>query len=229
MNEKLARPAEGSVGLPASCGSQAAPIAGPLSPALLAVAWLFLVALAVVGRAWQPAAHVTPLAAVALVAGTIFPSTLVAASVPLAALAIGNLFLPGYGSLTMAVVVYAALAWPVVLGRAGLLGGAGRGTRWLAVIGGALASSFVFYFATNIAHWLLTDMYPRTVGGLLACLVAALPFHRWMPVGDVVWSVAVFGLLAGLVAAADIRVAGQLAPARVPGGDRLTGGRSGRE
>ena len=206
----LARPVDGTVGRP----FQDSPAASPLPPAILAVAWLFLVALAVVGRAWQPAAHVTPLAAVSLAAGAVFPSTLVALSVPVAALALGNLFLPGYGSLTLAAVVYAALAWPVLLGRAGLLGGAGRGTRWLAVIGGALASSLVFYFATNIAHWLLTDMYPRTAGGLVACLVAALPFHRWMPVGDVAWSLAIFGLLTGLVATGDALAARRLAPAR---------------
>lgn len=216
MNE-LAHLADARVGQPApgrfpdrprSSGSLAT-----FSP--FAVAWLFLVALAVVGRAWQPAAHVTPLAAVALAAGAVFPSTLLAASVPVVALAIGNCFLPAYGSLTMAVVVYAALAWPVVLGRLGLLGGAGRGTRWFAVLGGALASSLVFFFATNVAHWLLTDMYPKSAAGLLACLVAALPFHRWMPVGDVAWSLAVFGLLHALVACSDLAAARRLSPARV--------------
>ena len=214
MNEH-ACPADGSIGFSASRGRDDSRPIEPLALPLLAVVWLFLVTLAVVGRAWQPAAHVTPLAAVALAAGVFFPSTIVAASVPVAALAIGNLFLAGYGSLMMAIVVYAALAWPVVLGRAGLLGGVGRGTRWLNVVGGALASSLVFYFATNIAHWLLTDMYPRTASGLAACLVAALPFHRWMPVGDVVWSLAVFALLAGVVATGDAFATRRLTPARV--------------
>lgn len=217
MNE-FARPSDGSGRRPL----EDSPAGSGLTPATLAVLWLFLVALGAVGRAWQPAAHVTPLAAVALAAGAFLPSTLLAASVPVTALAIGNLFLPGYGSLALAAVVYAALAWPVLLGRAGLLGQAGRGTRWLAVIGGALASSLVFYFATNIAHWLLTDMYPRTAGGLAACLVAALPFHRWMPVGDVAWTLAVFGLLTGLVTAGDALAARRLAPAKVAGSGRRT-------
>ncbi|MFM8413163.1 MAG: DUF6580 family putative transport protein [Planctomycetota bacterium] len=210
MNEQ-ARPADGTVGQPAPGGTFDR---SPVAKVLLAVAWLLLVTLAVVGRAWQPAPHVTPLAAVSLAAGALFPSAVVAASVPVAALAIGNLFLPPYGSLTMAVIVYAALAWPVVLGRLGLLGQPGHGTRWMNVVAGALASSLVFFFATNVAHWLLTDMYPRTAGGLLACLVAALPFHRWMPVGDVAWSLAVFGLLAGMTALANGFAARRLAPAR---------------
>lgn len=45
-------------------------------------------------------------------------------------------------------------------------------------------------------HWLLAADYPHTAAGLIECFVAALPFHRWMPVGDVVWSLAVFGGLA---------------------------------
>jgi len=176
-------------------------LGGQTPPAVLVIVWMSLVAIAVAGRAWQPAAHVTPLAAVSLAAGAIFPSTLVAASVPVTALAIGNLFLPPYGSVAMAVVVFAALSWPVLLGRVGLLGVVGRDTRWRNVIGGALASSLVFFFATNVAVWLLSDMYPRTAAGLFACLVAALPFHRWMPVGDVAWSLGLFGVLSAAVAA----------------------------
>lgn len=208
---ELARSADARVGQPARSRFD-----DPrLLPALLVVAWLFLVMLAVVGRAWQPAAHVTPMAAVSLAAGALFPSTLMAASVPVVALALGNLFLPPHDSLAMAVIVSAALAWPVVLGRLGLLGGIGRHTKWFAVIGGALASSLVFFFTTNIAFWLLTDTYPRSAAGLLACLTAALPFHRWMPVGDVAWSLAVFGLLAGMVAVTDTTATRRLSQSRV--------------
>ena len=216
INE-LARPADMHTCPPAGGGfdgHQSSP--GSLATVwLFGVAWLFLVTLAVVGRAWQPAAHVTPLAAVSLAAGAFFPSTILAASVPVVALAIGNSFLPPYDNMAMALVVYAALAWPVVLGRMGLLGGAGRDTKWFAVLGGALACSLGFFFSTNVASWLLTEMYPKSAPGLVACLTAALPFHRWMPVGDIAWSVAVFGLLAGMVAAADAAAGRRLSPARV--------------
>lgn len=149
--------------------------------------WFALVAVATLGRLWQPGWNVTPMAGAALAAGAVFPNLLVAASVPLAALAISNLAMPAYGGFAMAAVIYAATAWPVVLG--GLL----RGGRWFSIVGGALASSLVFYLATNFAHWCLTDDYPRTAGGLLACYSAALPFYRWMPLGDVAWSLAFFG------------------------------------
>lgn len=173
------------------------------TPAAQAVAWLALVTLAIVGRLWrpewngEPLWNATPLAAVALAAGAIFHHRLLALSVPVAALLVGNLALPAYGSWTMAAVVVAATAWPVMLG--GLLRGAPSSWRhWCQVVGGAVASSLVFFLATNVAHWALTSDYPHTPAGLAACFVAALPFYRWLPVGDVVWSLVVFGGLAAV-------------------------------
>lgn len=189
-------------------------------PVLLQVlAWCGLVAFAVAGRLFQPTWngeplwHATPLAAVALAAGFLFPSVLVAAAVPVAALAVSNLALPSYGNLGVAAVVYAATAWPVVIGASGLLGR--DRPRWLAVLGGSLACSLVFFFATNIAHWAFTPDYPRTLAGLAACFTAALPFYRWMPVGDAMWTLATFGVLALAQVAADSTATRRLHPQAV--------------
>lgn len=170
---------------------------GP-GPLVLAAVWIALVAVGVAGRLWQPGWNVTPMAGVALAAGAVFPHPIVAASVPLAALAIGNLFLPEYGSVVMAAVVYAATIWPVVLGRLVLRSG---DRRWLSLAGSALASSLVFFLTTNLAHWWLTSDYPHTAAGLVACYVAALPFYRWMPVGDLAWAAVVFATLSAALAA----------------------------
>jgi hypothetical protein len=181
-----------------------------------AVVWLALVALAVAGRLWQPTWngeqlwHATPLAAVALAAGFLFANPLVAASVPLAALALSNLVLPGYGSLGVAAVVYAATAWPVLLGTCGVLGQ--DRPRWLAVVGGSLATSLVFFLSTNLAHWAFMADYPRTMAGLGECFVAALPFYRWMPVGDAAWTLATFGLIVAARMAADAAATRRLRP-----------------
>lgn len=194
-------------------GVPAAGLAGrpSVSPLTLALAWSALVAVAVVGRLWQPVWNgeplwnVTPMAAVALVAGTVFGSPLTAVSVPLVALVISNLVLPAYGSVAMAVVVYAAMAWPVLLGPF-VLRASGRGAlaRAAAIAGGSLASSLVFFLTTNLACWVLdAGLYPRTAAGLAACYTAALPFYRWMPVGDLVWSGILFG---GMALATQVRL-----------------------
>ena len=164
-----------------------------LSGRVLCLAWLALVAIGVFGRVWQPAYGVSPLVGIGLCAGALFPSLLVAASVPVVALAVSNLTLPGggsYGSWTMAAIVFAAFAWPV------LMGGLVRKHRLLGAAGGALAGSLAFFLVTNVAHWWLTSDYQHTLSGLAECFVAALPFYRWMPVGDLVWSV---GLTAGMM------------------------------
>jgi len=186
------------------------------SVSMQAVVWLALVALAVAGRLWQPTWngeqlwHATPLAAVALAAGFLFANPLVAASVPLAALAASNLLLPGYGSLGVAAVVYAATAWPVLLGTCGILGQ--DRPRWLAVVGGSLATSLVFFLSTNLAHWAFMADYPRTMAGLGECFVAALPFYRWMPVGDAAWTLATFGLIVAARMAAEAAATRWLRP-----------------
>lgn len=168
---------------------------------LLACIWIGLVAIGVCGRLWQPGWNVTPMAGIALAAGAVFANPFVAASVPLVALALGNLVLPGYGSTAMAAVVWAATAWPVVLGRWLAPADVRRTGRWIAMAGSALASSLVFFLTTNLAHWWLTSDYPHTAAGLAACFVAALPFYRWMPVGDVAWTVAIFAGLSAAIAA----------------------------
>lgn len=176
---------------------------GPRGQAIL---WVLLVAVGICGRLWQPTYNVTPLAAIALAAGTVLSSRLAAAAVPLASIMLSNLALSPYDSPVMAVIVYAALAWPV------LLGGLIRRQGWVAVVGGSLASSLVFFIVTNTAHWALTQQYPHSAAGLLTCFTAALPFYRWMPVGDLGWSLVVFGGLAVAGRLAHSAAAGRLAP-----------------
>ncbi|NBW95357.1 MAG: hypothetical protein EBR28_01165 [Planctomycetia bacterium] len=168
---------------------------------MLCGVWIALVAIGVCGRLWQPGWNVTPMAGIALAAGAVFPNPLVAASVPLVSLALGNVFLPGYGSGALAVVVFVASAWPVLLGRRFSLLERWTGARRLELAGGALASSLVFFLSTNLAHWWLTEDYPRTAAGLVSCYAAALPFYRWMPAGDLAWTAVVFASLSAALAA----------------------------
>ncbi|MFM7108718.1 MAG: DUF6580 family putative transport protein [Planctomycetaceae bacterium] len=178
---------------PSETRSAAAPLLR-WSPEALAVAWMALVAVAVVGRLWRPEWNgtrlwnVTPFVAVALAAAALFPRRLVAATVPLAALALGNVALPGYDSPWVTAVVFAAIAFPA------LLGGLVRRGRWPAVLAGSLAGSLVFFLTTNVAHWAATGDYPKTAAGLVACYAAGLPFFR--PLEDLAWTGVVFGGLA---------------------------------
>jgi len=202
-----------------STGLETAGVSRGGSPVMQMMIWLALVALTVAGRLWQPSWngeplwHATPLAAAGLAAGFLFANPVVAATVPLAALAISNLALPGYGNFGVAAVVYAATAWPVLLGTSGVLGR--ERPRWLAVIGGSLATSLVFFFSTNLAHWAFMADYPQTIAGLGECFLAALPFYRWMPLGDAAWTLATFGLIVVARMAAEVAATRRLRPQAV--------------
>ena len=177
-------------------GADGAGTPGP-SPMHLLAAALGMVALAVDGRLWQPAYNVSPIVAIAVCSGMLFARPAVAAVVPAVALAVSNLFLSGggeYGSWAMAAVVYAAFTWPV------LLGPFVRSRRLIGPLGAALAGSLVFFLSTNLAHWWLGHDYPHTLAGLAECFVAALPFYRWMPVGDAAWTAVLASALTPLVA-----------------------------
>ena len=51
-------------------------------------------------------------------------------------------------------------------------------TTFVRVAAGALLGPTSFFLISNYAVWAGGGMYPRTLGGLGACFVAALPFYR---------------------------------------------------
>jgi hypothetical protein len=65
--------------------------------------------------------------------------------------------------------------------------------RPLPLLGAALASSVSFFIVSNFAVWgAWTDMYPRTLAGLMTCYAAGLPFFRRSIEGDLLFTAAMF-------------------------------------
>ncbi len=65
--------------------------------------------------------------------------------------------------------------------------------RPLPVLGAALASSVSFFLISNFAAWAAwTDMYPRTLNGVMASYVAGLPYLRPSLEGDLLFAAAMF-------------------------------------
>ena len=61
------------------------------------------------------------------------------------------------------------------------------------------AGSTLFFLVSNFGVWLIGDagtMYPKTLQGLWLCYEAALPFFRNALIGDVVYTVGIFGVYA---------------------------------
>jgi hypothetical protein len=131
-----------------------------------------------------------------------------AMGVPLAIMAITDLKIGGYAWYQMA-VVYAMLAVPVLLRgplrRAMSLDGATWKGSLLSLgglLGCSLASSVLFYLATNAV---CLGWYEPTVAGVIRCYVQGLPFFKYTLAGDMFFGLATFGTYAAVLQLAGAR------------------------
>jgi hypothetical protein len=62
------------------------------------------------------------------------------------------------------------------------------------VIGASLMTSVSFFMASNFAVWVAWGIYPRTLGGLGTCYIAALPSFRNSIASETVFSLLIFSL-----------------------------------
>jgi len=84
--------------------------------------------------------------------------------------------------------VYAAALVPVLFGRL-----ARKRSSIMGVGATVLGSSLFFFLATNFAVWAAGRLYPRTLSGLAACYVAAIPFYGNQIAGDAFYALILFG------------------------------------
>ena len=68
----------------------------------------------------------------------------------------------------------------------------GAKTKWVPVIGAALASSVSFFLITNLTAWAWLDMYPKNLSGVMMSYAAGLPFFRHALAGDLIFTTAMF-------------------------------------
>jgi len=152
-----------------------------------------LIALGVAGRLLPHPPNFTPMAAIALFAGFIFIKRYMAVVAVVSTMilcdyfAFGSLSVSWFGSKSM-FVVYIALLFPIVFKNF-----LQRKLGVLRIFGAALASSSVFFLATNFAVWAFSPMYEKTLEGLVLCYTMAIPFFQNTIAGDLIWSGVIFG------------------------------------
>ncbi len=147
----------------------------------------FLIALGVAARLLPHAPGFLPVAASGLFAARMLRIPALAVVVPVLAMVLSDVALPGEDWRIQA-VGFAAIAIPAVLGI--------FTRRWrgvLPVVGTMVAGSLLFFAFSNGAVWAFSGMYPLNAQGLTQCYIAALPFLEKTMLGDLFWTGVLFG------------------------------------
>lgn len=127
----------------------------------------------------------TPIAAIALFGGAQMGRKWLAFFVPLFALFISDLLIGFHGFM---VPVYISFALVVLLGNL-----MKNNIKIATVLGGAVASSLIFFLITNFAVWAGSPYYPQTFSGLMQSYMMAIPFFHSSLLGDLFYSSVFFG------------------------------------
>jgi len=166
------------------------------------VVFVGLLALGLASRAWIDTPNFKPVAAIALFSGFYFRHSIVAMTLIIATLAISDLGLGGYW-LPVMLTVYASLCIPAVWGHFIRVTKLKRFAFVSSLLGASLASSLVFFLASNFACWLSTGMYTIDYQGLVNCFAAALPFFRMTLYSDLLFTGGIFGVWLAVQAVAN--------------------------
>jgi hypothetical protein len=127
----------------------------------------------------------TPIGAMALFSGAYIGRRGLAFAAPLGALLLSDLVLGLYHGMA---TVYFSVALIVMIGMVAL-----KRTSAVRVGSAAILSSVLFFVITNFGMWMFSGFYPRTLAGLEACYVAAIPFFQNTVVGDLFYAALLFG------------------------------------
>lgn len=131
------------------------------------------------------APNMTSITALALFGGAYFSDRRLAFAVPLTALLLSNLVLGFYSHMEVQYLSFAviiAMGFPLARRRTAVR-----------IATATLLSAVVFFVLTNLGVWAFAPLYPKTLAGLLACYVAAIPFFGNSLFGDLLYTVILFG------------------------------------
>ena len=140
-----------------------------------------------------------PVGAMALFGAATLPQRWLAVLLPLAAYYLSDLFLNNviYAAYFDGFYwgadpwIYGGVALMVLLGFATLRGST---PGWARIGATAVGATLIFYLLSNFGVWVSGGMYPKTVAGLIACYVAALPFLLNSLAANLIFSGVLFGI-----------------------------------
>lgn len=128
-----------------------------------------------------------PIAAIALFAGARIKNRAAAIFIPLFAMLAADAFI-GFYDFRIFGSVYISFALSGLIGRA-----IRKRVTPFRIIGASLFSSTIFFLITNAAVWFFSGMYSKTISGLMESYAMGVPFWRFTILGDLFYTVFIFG------------------------------------
>lgn len=150
---------------------------------------IFIVSLLLIAAALRVSGmlpfNFSPVAAIALFGGAMLGNRVAAFAAPLGIMLLSDLFLGFHDTMW---AVYLSLVLVVGIGqvlrsRPGMLN----------ALVGAVVGSVLFFLITNAAVWVNGGLYTPGIAGLFESYAAGLPFFRNSLMGDLFFTVALFG------------------------------------
>ena len=161
---------------------------------------LGIIMLAILTRFIPHMPNVAPITAIAIFAGVYLPKKY-AVALPLVIRFVSDLVI-GFFSWPLMVAVYAAHLLGVGFGL-WIKKSSETKKRWLKIAASSITAAVLFFLITNFAF--LYANYPHNLSGILLSYANGLPFLRGTLIGDVGYSLALFGAYELALAAAKFR------------------------
>ena len=116
------------------------------------------------------APNFTPIIAISIYAGIKFNNKYLALLIPILSMVISDLFIGFHSSM---LAVYICIVMNVFIGIFFIKRFTLLNYMYLSFLGAC-----IFYIVTNFSVWMLSNMYPLTMEGLIMCYLLALPFFQ---------------------------------------------------
>lgn len=149
--------------------------------------YYLLIIIGILTRFLPHPANFTAVGAVALFSGYYFKDKKWALIVPVLIMLASDWKI-GFYSWPIMASVYLAFALTALLGI--LI----SRKKWFYALPMSLAAALVFYAITNWAVWQFGVWYPHTTAGLVACMMAGIPFIKGTILGNLVYTAVLFGV-----------------------------------
>ena len=146
---------------------------------------LGLIATAMMSRLLPHPPNCTAMNAVALFGASVLGNLWITLGVLFASMFLSDLLLGFHSTMPF---VYASFSLAILYGYFFKCRTSHSAKLW-----GSLAASCTFFLVANFGVWMVTSYYSKTVEGLLACYIAALPFFTNQLFGDLFYTLLIFG------------------------------------